>query len=770
MLERGDHPVIMDFGLAQRTGGRDPSLTAAGAMLGTPAYASPEQVQGETEKIGPATDIYSLGVVLYELLTGRRPFSGDAGRVLAAIVSQSPQPLSYHRGDVDARLEAICLRAMARQAEERFGSMREFADALDQYLRDPQPGAAGSTANEAAVLEQAEATFQRWGWGMGASRIQDLAESTQTEKARAIWKGLADWLKDERNVEQETARRWRQTPLNRWRLVGRAFDALRKRRYEAAARFLEQIERAEPPDAVLEASISHCRGTLLHHQGETVLALKHLHASLEQVGRDHFLGGRILDTLGKTYAAANNFLAAREFFEQAIQAKQLQDDQPGLAVTHGQLGRLFLDWGDFDAAERHFRIDLELAEQLADLRATAMMYNHLGQVFLARGNLDEAAGYLDESLHLCQEHSFRLEEGFVRKDRALVRLGLGQTAAAEEDVRAAEAIFHDRRFEEGLAHLRRVQASILSGQGEGRTAEELLQRSAAWFDQRGEIREAALSWLQLATVRKHRKSATRLVTDALLRALERAERSGRDALIADIEKELQQTDRGEHQRHVYRRSRGRDLASDDTSLRSATSEIATVMCLELIGAFQFVRSENPAIAIATFNQLYLELAPVLERHRLVPTQYLGDGFAALACGSQHAHRAVSCAVELIRTLEEFNRPRRVLRLPEFLAGIGISSGPVVIGNLGTYRKIDLTAVGRPAKVASLLKSEAKAICLSQSTYELVHDHFTFAPDGPSRTSLPGLGEETIWRVEGVAASVTQGLCDGTDRTRNREDA
>jgi hypothetical protein len=65
--------------------------------------------------------------------------------------------------------------------------------------------------------------------------------------------------------------------------VGQAFDAVRKRRYEAAARFLDQIDRAEPPDAVLEASISHCRGTLLHHQGETVLALQHLHGSLEQV-------------------------------------------------------------------------------------------------------------------------------------------------------------------------------------------------------------------------------------------------------------------------------------------------------------------------------------------------------------------------------------------------------------------------------------------------------------------------------------------------------
>ena len=137
--ERGD-AYLTDFGLAHRqdAGAR---LTQPGGVLGTPAYMAPEQAAGQSGPPLPASDQYSLGVILYELLCGCVPFSGPAVVVLFNVQHCDPPPPRAVAPGAPPRLEAICLKAMARKVESRHASMGEFAAALAEYLRRESPPA-----------------------------------------------------------------------------------------------------------------------------------------------------------------------------------------------------------------------------------------------------------------------------------------------------------------------------------------------------------------------------------------------------------------------------------------------------------------------------------------------------------------------------------------------------------------------------------------------------------------------------------------------------
>src|SRR5260370_33541696 len=104
-------------------------ISNAGGVLGTPGYMSPEQVEGKN--VGPRTDIYSLGVILYQMLTGRLPFLGSLASVLRQIGSQEPPRPSALAAEVgvDSPLERIWLKMMAKSQAERFQSMAEVAAA-----------------------------------------------------------------------------------------------------------------------------------------------------------------------------------------------------------------------------------------------------------------------------------------------------------------------------------------------------------------------------------------------------------------------------------------------------------------------------------------------------------------------------------------------------------------------------------------------------------------------------------------------------------------
>ncbi len=138
VLDAAGEPWLTDFGLAKVTTA-DSGLTLSQSFLGTPEYMSPEQAAGRTRDIGPASDVWALGAMLFQLLTGRLPFSGEGhAEVLRRIISEEPQsitlPVSGSRALVHRDLQTIMLRCLAKDKARRISSAAFFADELERWL------------------------------------------------------------------------------------------------------------------------------------------------------------------------------------------------------------------------------------------------------------------------------------------------------------------------------------------------------------------------------------------------------------------------------------------------------------------------------------------------------------------------------------------------------------------------------------------------------------------------------------------------------------
>jgi hypothetical protein len=142
LIDEDGTAMVSDFGLAKRFGVEN-DLTRSGMVIGTPSYMSPEQASGRRDNVGPASDIYSLGCVLYHALTGRPPLVAESMMELVMLVlEQDPTPPRALRPRLDRDLEMIVIRCLQKPADLRYETADELADDLEAYLRDERVSAA----------------------------------------------------------------------------------------------------------------------------------------------------------------------------------------------------------------------------------------------------------------------------------------------------------------------------------------------------------------------------------------------------------------------------------------------------------------------------------------------------------------------------------------------------------------------------------------------------------------------------------------------------
>jgi serine/threonine protein kinase/formylglycine-generating enzyme required for sulfatase activity len=187
LIDVSGRPFVTDFGLALD----EEHFGKRGALAGTPAYMSPEQAKGEGHRVDGRSDIFSLGVVFYELLTGRRPFVAQAGdrdkapyEFLDLIATTEARPPRHIDDTIPEELERICLKAMSKRAADRFTTARDMAEDLSEFLK--------AASGPVSPVTQVAATSPRPGSTRHETPVPSISEQSDSEErlVRVVPKGL----------------------------------------------------------------------------------------------------------------------------------------------------------------------------------------------------------------------------------------------------------------------------------------------------------------------------------------------------------------------------------------------------------------------------------------------------------------------------------------------------------------------------------------------------------------------------------------------------
>lgn len=218
LLDDHLNPYVTDFGLARRESSEDGSrLTQEGLLIGTPAYMSPEQVRGEQSQVGPLSDLYSLGVILFEMLTSRLPFDGSVPEMLAKVLRDAPPVPSRLRKDIPESIDDLILKLLQKAPAQRIQSASRVIEAIDQILKTlPSAASKKNPAKAADQTKQASSPYE-----MQKAHLEIMIQKGQYATAIAELEKLAL----EKSPGAKNVAEWAQKSLPAVRAEARSLNA-----------------------------------------------------------------------------------------------------------------------------------------------------------------------------------------------------------------------------------------------------------------------------------------------------------------------------------------------------------------------------------------------------------------------------------------------------------------------------------------------------------------------------------------------------------------
>ena len=360
--------------------------TIEGEILGTPSYMAPEQAEGRIEQIDPRSDVYGLGGILYEILTGEPPFQGRLVEILRKVVDEPPVPPRRLVASVSPALEGICMKCLAKSPEDRYASVSDLAKDVQCYLAD-QPV---SAFHEPLTLK-----VRRW---VGRHRTLTTATAaallvaTLSLATTTVFLERANLREAQARTKAEANFQLAREVVNRFftkvsedpRLKAYGLEKLRHDLLDEARRFFDRLSREEGAEPRVAA----------------------------ERGRNLLLLAKVTDELGEPSEATSSSLQAQSLFTELVRRDPARREfREGLAMALDSLGRSYGGDLQLDKAKAAFQDATAVWEQLArDHPAepryryrNAVSLNGLGRLLCMKlRDLSESEKALNASLSLCR--------------------------------------------------------------------------------------------------------------------------------------------------------------------------------------------------------------------------------------------------------------------------------------------------------------------------------------------------------------------------------